>query len=315
MLLPGFGVYTLALFTEEQVRNFVEAWYNVARIPDGQREERKRDLQGAATTPDMLRLARNPMLLTTMALIHQTNTELPRQRVLLYGQAVDILLLRWQRHRGLQISGSLKEVLEDKRLMRKILNRLGYESHLLLDPQAESADLTRKDVISILEKEIYLGDPGLAGEFLSYVDHRAGLLVGRGGSEAVTHPQLYSFPHRTFLQYLAGCYLISGRPKEVLLAFRERLEQGGDWYVAAQMGAEALLFERENDGGFLDLAYGLCPPAGLRLKRIGVASFGRGTWRRCWISTRLRKMMCCAVVEPTWNDYGRGCRPRWKVCL
>ena len=259
VLLPGFAVHTLAAFTEEQVRNFVDAWYNVSRIPEGLRAERKKDLQRAATTPDLFRLARNPMLLTTMALIHQTNTELPRERVLLYEQAVDVLLLRWQKHRGLEISDSLKDVLEDKRKMRKILDRLGYESHLLLDPQAESADLTRKDVIDILEKESYLGEPGLAGEFLTYVDHRAGLLVGRGGSEATEHPQLYSFPHRTFLQYLAGCYLIRGRRRDVLDAFKMRLEMGNDWYVAAQMGAEALLFERKNDEGFLDLAYGLCP--------------------------------------------------------
>jgi formylglycine-generating enzyme required for sulfatase activity len=260
MLLPGFTVYTLASFTKEQVRNFVAAWYNATRIPEGQRLERQRDLQQAATTPDLFRLARNPMLLTTMALIHQTNTELPRERVLLYEQAVDILLLRWQKHRGLEISDSLKSVLEDKRKMRKILDRLGYESHMLLDPGAESADLTRKDVINILEKDIYLGNPGLAGEFLNYVDHRAGLLVGRGGTEAAHHPQLYSFPHRTFLQYLAGCYLVRGRRKDVLAAFKERLALGSDWYVAAQMGAEALLFERDNDEGFLDLAYGLCPP-------------------------------------------------------
>ena len=125
MLLPGFADYTLAPFTEEQVRNFVTAWYNAARIPEGQREERKRDLQRAATTPDLFRLARNPMLLTTMALIHQTNTELPRERVRLYEQAVDILLLRWQKHRGLAISENLKAILEDKRKMRKILDRPG----------------------------------------------------------------------------------------------------------------------------------------------------------------------------------------------
>ena len=84
-------------------------------------------------------------------------------------------------------------------------------------------------------------------------------MVGRGGVEAISHPQLYSFPHRTFLQYLAGCYLVRGRPGDVIEAFRKRLALGNDWYVAAQMGAEALLFERKNDEGFLDLAYGLCP--------------------------------------------------------
>ena len=39
----------------------------------------------------------SPMLLTTMALIHQKETEFPGERVKLYKLAVDVLLRRWQR--------------------------------------------------------------------------------------------------------------------------------------------------------------------------------------------------------------------------
>ena len=258
-LLPGFEVFTLAPFTPEQVKDFVTAWYQAARMPENQRADRIANLQRAATAPDLLRLARNPMLLTTMALIHQTNTELPRERVLLYAQAVDILILRWQKHRGLAISDRLRGVLEEKRKVRKILERLGYEAHLRLDPAAESADLTRKDVLAILEEPAYLGEAGLAAEFLNYADQRAGLLVGRGGDDATNRPQLYSFPHRTFLQYLAGCYLLRGRRGELIANFKDKLPLGGDWYVTVQLGVEELLFGRQNEADFLDLAYALCP--------------------------------------------------------
>ncbi|MEZ4558462.1 MAG: hypothetical protein R2854_18880 [Caldilineaceae bacterium] len=47
-----------------------------------------------------------------------------------------------------------------------------------------------------------LGDLSLADRFLNYVDQRAGVLVGEGGSEKSGRPHTYRFPHRTFQEYL-----------------------------------------------------------------------------------------------------------------
>ncbi len=255
-VLPGFRVQTLAPFSSKQIEEFISLWYEAVETDDD-KKERIKDLQAAAKEEKIGELAQNPMLLTTMALIHQSRAELPKQRVRLYQEAVDILLVRWQKARGLEISEKLKQVLDNKKHIRRIMERLGYEAHKLLEHQSENADLTRGHTISILEEVRYLGviNEGLVGEFLDYVDLRAGILVGQGGNEHSNAPQLYRFPHRTFLEYLAGCYLVQGRSREIHENYKDLVKAGNDWYVAAQMGVEELLHNRDREGEVLDLAY------------------------------------------------------------
>ena len=145
------------------------------------------------------------------------------------------------------------------------MERLAYEAHISRGDAGEVADLLRGTALTILEQSIYLGDAGLAAEFLDYVDQRAGLLLGRGGapesepSAADAPPVIYSFPHRTFQEYLAGCYLVSQRDR--VRVFFSHAEDDDAWGLAAQLGAEELLYNRRNLNGLLDLAYRLCPAA------------------------------------------------------
>ena len=202
---------------------------------------------------------------------------LPRERVRLYALAVGVLLDRWQRHKGIGVSPRLAEVLKDERKLRTVLERVAYDAHRQLHPQAPrpaagpgtgdlvQGDLLRRDLLALLEQPAYLGDAGLASEFLDYVDQRAGLLIGRGGSdgqdgqESGAQPHSYAFPHRTFQEYLAGCYLLAGRG--VARTYREHAAEGDYWYLAGQLGAEELLYNRRRPEELLDLMYALCPAA------------------------------------------------------
>ncbi len=93
--LPNFATFTLAPFNENQIRAFAHAWYvaqrNLGRLDEAQAQAKIADLQRAATDKMMMPLAEIPLLLTTMAIIHQTDKELPKQRVLLYQQVVTLL--------------------------------------------------------------------------------------------------------------------------------------------------------------------------------------------------------------------------------
>ena len=126
----------------------------------------------------------------------------------LYAKAVEVLVERWQTHRGLVIAPALAELFADKNRLRRVLERLAYEAHRI---KQKEVDLPRSQLLGILEEEGFLGDAGFASDFLDYVDQRAGLLVGQGGDGSRRRPQSYAFPHRTFQEYLAGCYLIGGR--------------------------------------------------------------------------------------------------------
>jgi predicted NACHT family NTPase len=197
-VLPGFDAFTLVPFDEGQVKTFTHAWYNaqkeLGRVDAVQAEHKAVDLARAALSPDLRELAFNPMLLTTMALIHQQEVGLPKERVCLYSKAADLLLHRWQREKVGQ--DALAAFLRDDRRLRQVMARFAYETHLTKQggQPGGAADLPRHQAQDILEES--LGDANQAREFLSYVDQRVGLLIGRGG--APNRPAAYTFPHRTF---------------------------------------------------------------------------------------------------------------------
>ncbi len=260
--LPGFTAYTLADFDQEKINAFVTAWYGaqveLGRFDSHQAQSQRADLQQAARRPALRAMAANPMLLTTMAIIHQKQTRLPDERVKLYDEAVKVLLNRWQESKGLAPSPALAAFLRDDRRVRPTLERLAYEAHR--QKGKEAADLPRTTLLGLLD-ESFAGDLTLAGEFLDYADHRAGLLVGQGGGEGSGRPQSYAFPHRTFQEYLAGCHLLAGEGNQrgVGRVYRRHAAEGDYWQLAAQLGAEELFFNRRGEALLLDLMYALCP--------------------------------------------------------
>ncbi|RIK53552.1 MAG: hypothetical protein DCC57_08155 [Chloroflexi bacterium] len=286
-VLPGFAAHTLAVFDEEKVKVFVEAWYRaqaaLGRLELEKALERAQDLQRAALMRDLHELSSNPMLLTTMAIIHQRDIGLPKERVRLYDRAVGVLLSHWQRRKGVALSPRLEALLSDDLKLRPVLERLAYETHR--QKAQQESDLPRHQMLTLLERRELLGDLALADEFLDYVDQRAGLLVGRGGGEG-DRPLSYTFPHRTFQEYLAGCALVAGRG--IGRAYWSHAAEGDYWHLAAQLGAEELLYNRRNTEALLDLMYDLCPA--------GAAQDARG-WRALLWSAHMAALVGLATIR------------------
>jgi formylglycine-generating enzyme required for sulfatase activity len=73
-----------------------------------------------------------------------------------------------------------------------------------------------------------------------YTEQRAHLLVGRGG----LGERVFAFPHRTFQEYLAACYLTPGMR---LLKEAPRLAEAGDtWREVLNLAAGALVYNNNN---------------------------------------------------------------------
>lgn len=255
--LGGFKVHQLAHFDDEQIQNFIAGWYNaqtnIKALTRADATKRTKDLQQAAQDGYIRQLAETPMLLTTMIIVHQEEAELPRESVVLYEKAVEILLRKWQLSKG-ELPKELADILDRKERIRPIMERLAFEAQCK-GAGDKAADLPRKDALDILEKPEYLADVGIADKFLDYVDKRAGLLVGRGGGEG--KPETYSFPHRTFQEYLAGCYLVNRRSP--VREIQKLATEGDFWSVAVQMGAQELLFNKNAEYLVLDNAKALLP--------------------------------------------------------
>jgi len=260
--------FTLREFDHDKIRNFIRGWYRIqvemGRVLEKDRQDRIDDLFTAAVSADLREISSNPMMLTSMAIIHQKEIGLPRERVRLYKLVVEVLITRWQKYKlgegKLSPSKALVDFLKDENRLLGALEHLAYRAHEVGSENKKTADLSRKDALDILEAREYLGDPGLAGEFLDYVDQRSGLLRGNGGE--LNKPTSYGFPHRTFQEYLAGCYMV--RERNPAREYYRRAAEGDTWVLAAQLGAEELYFNRRGSNVMLDLAYQLFPSGTLK---------------------------------------------------
>ena len=236
--------YALEDLTKEQITSFVENWYQaqnaLGRFSAQQIKTRIESLVEVATRDPLLPLAINPMLLTTMTIIHQQHTKLPEERVKLYKLAVDLLIRRWQEENA-GLPESLKDFLMSEEKVGPALTHLAFKAH---EPGEEAADLEKEEAAELLTSPLYLGSKAKAEMFLDYVDKRSGLLIGKGGSD--DEPDTYSFPHRTFQEYLAGCYAV-GAPKAVQ-RLRELASEGEFWSEAVTQGIQEQVMNSGNFG-------------------------------------------------------------------
>ncbi|MHC0066393.1 HEAT repeat domain-containing protein [Nostoc sp. UIC 10890] len=201
-----FPHYQLEKFDDSQIDLFIQQWYN-SRLPNNpeKAQERQESLKKALATQERIKLlARNPLLLTIIALIHRYDAHLPRQRHKLYEQAVDTLLINWDVNKGIE-SWKLNYIQLDD--IKTLMQRLAYWIH----SQGESGDkeggtlIDRDELITQLSQ--YISDCTYqvqkhqaqeeAKRLVDHITERCGLLNEQGQDR-------YGFVHKTFQEYLAG---------------------------------------------------------------------------------------------------------------
>ena len=232
--LDGFVDTMLAPFSDAQIRLFVERWYQQVAVARSYKADdatgRAERLKRAIFTGERLHaLAEQPLLLTLMAGLHAWHgSDLPDRREELYKEAVDLLLNRWERQRvenrrdGTQLlQPSLQEYLQvGREAILALLEKLAFDVHAGQPSLEGCADIERDKLILGLV-EISKNKAVNSGELINYLSQRAGLLLPEGNT-------LYRFPHRTFQEYLAACYLTSPRvkyPKAIGTLLRDEPER------------------------------------------------------------------------------------------
>ncbi|MDM8550093.1 NACHT domain-containing protein [Desulfobacterales bacterium HSG2] len=273
-----FPVFELAPFDEKKVEAFISAWYeDLSRLNVVKTEEAEglaRRLLTAVRRPDLWRLAGNPLLLTVMALVNTHKGRLPEARALLYEETVDILLWRWEQIKttGEERLPRLRKLLLDAGRadvdLKKLLWRLAFEAHGKKEREKSGslADITEWELSKALaglhpEKSL-----DWATRVIETVRLRAGLLLER-------EPGIYSFPHRTFQEYLAGAHLSSQADfakKASALA-----ETGSFWREVILLAVGRLVYLAGDSDKPLALVGELCPAE---------ADDNETAWRKAWLA-------------------------------
>ncbi|MBI5564433.1 MAG: SUMF1/EgtB/PvdO family nonheme iron enzyme [Chloroflexi bacterium] len=217
----GLGaVYRLDDLDPDHINTFIERWYQaVAAIGWSLNDtpaNKTLNLQAAVQRPDLQTLARNPLLLTLMATLHSNLTRLPDDRADLYNEVVDLLLQRWNETSGADLGLLTALDIPSLRLssLRETIEQLAFDAHVAAGAQAASVGgpTGRPDTADISEVALLRAfDPLLkswdkAAIVVDYIEQRAGLLIGQGARRG---ERQFTFPHRTFQEYLAAGHLVN----------------------------------------------------------------------------------------------------------
>ena len=277
-------VRTLRPLNEGQIKQFIDNWY-AGLLESGQLGREQADLKAGALKaavqrPSLRELAENPMLLTIMALVQTFRGTLPDDRAKLYQACVETLLLRWQMRlepgSDSEIPSALRDLGTTQEDLERLLWAIAWQAHSEAEDRQRSADIPRWDVIQIAET--HLGSLARAEQFLDYTEQRAHLLVGRGGRRE----QVYSFPHRTFQEYLAACHLASQRRFE--RRARELAIESDDWREVLNLAVGTLAFNQNNREKAFDAVEEMMP-------RSAPEAVDMTGWRCVWLAGEM-----CATI-------------------
>ena len=205
----AFSHFRVAKLRTPEIERFIKDWY-AARIGDVlEQRVNSSDLVKVITNPDnesIRDLARNPLLLTIVALVHRIDAVLPDQRVVLYQKCTETLLNTWYRAKK-RDEEVIKGRIERRNRLR--VESIAYWMHRRSLEEKGRAVAPHADILAFLtshisDKEIVPtdGEPpeDQAERFLNFIKNTAGLLIEAGDG-------LYSFIHLTFQEYLSATHL------------------------------------------------------------------------------------------------------------
>jgi HEAT repeat protein len=199
-----FRHLSLQPFDPPKIEVFIEKWYD-SRFSDPTESSRWRgNLKYAISQNDRIKLlAKNPLLLTIITLVHRYEAYLPRHRHSLYNRAVETLLTNWDTGKELNYVWPLEYLKRDS--IRRLMELLAYWVHTQGDASSYEGGtlISREDLLEQLSKFILEEDISLkrhearneAIRFLEHIRDRSGLLNEQS-------PGYYAFVHKTFQEYL-----------------------------------------------------------------------------------------------------------------
>lgn len=196
--------YELAEFDDEDITALTQAWHaTVVGQTKAVSDEAGRLAETIVATDRVKRLARNPLLLTTLLLVKRWVGDLPRKRTLLYEKAIEVLLMTWNVEAHDPIDR--EEAIPQLAFVAHSLTAQGLQS-LTATTLADLLTEAREQMPEILSFARIS-----VGQFVEEIEGRSSLLIMTGHEEedGVLVP-VYEFRHLTFQEYLAAVALVEG---------------------------------------------------------------------------------------------------------
>ncbi len=199
----GFEHATVTGFTKKDKDEFARRWCEITELPERHAKAQEELLQAIHSSDRIERLAVNPMLLTTLALVKRKVGKLPERRADLYWEAV-LVLLNWR--------SEVDEPMDH----REVIPQLQYVAYEMC---RQGVQRQREDEILELLERVREEYPNLRAlkkhepaEFLRLLERRTGILLEVGEVRYKgRQSSVFKFRHLTFQEYLAALALVDGK--------------------------------------------------------------------------------------------------------
>ena len=301
--LTAFPEFELAPFSKDKINSFIDHWYgeltSLGIVTPELAEDLNKGLKAAVQRTELRKLAENPLLLTVMAVVNTHKGRLPDARALLYKETVEILLWQWEQASKGQDGARLRQLLLQAECsdtdLEQVIWKLAYEAHAQTDVNNDDEE-TLAGISEInLQKSlaaINKGDINWAASVIETMKLRAGLLLERDNN-------IFTFPHRSFQEFLAGTYLESkddfvSRAKE--LANDQLL-----WRQTILWAVSRRVYIRGSLDGPLALVAELCPTREPRDEK---------EWSKVWLAGTILLEIGLPRVERADSELGKELLPR-----
>jgi hypothetical protein len=213
----GWQQWSMSPFDNERIIDYMQRWY--AYTPLLLEMDREIDVKALASDwqndPTIGPLTGNPLLLSTLLMVHHLDGRLPNGRSQLYNRYIDGMLGIWDDRRQVEVTVPKLSRSEKRRVLRGLALHMFILEQDQLDEDATTTIVM--DLIQEMELEISASDALVA------LRERSGLIIG---------PGVYSFVHKSVAEYLVAETLLEGDQRD---SSGNRLDR---WY---------LLDQRDND--------------------------------------------------------------------
>lgn len=187
----GFTYVEIADLTITQVSVFVKKWFNnnsnkaTEFLTQLDKEEHQ----------SLKELSHNPLLLGMLCLVFEEKSHFPSKRGIVYQEAIDALIKRWDKERGIQrnkIPGFSPSY--EKELLAFLAYKYSLENKVFF----EQDNIEKK----IKEHSTIISSKGIeSNDVLTAIEVQHGLLAQRAR-------HVYTFSHLTFQEYFTAQYII-----------------------------------------------------------------------------------------------------------
>ena len=229
-----YSAFNIDGFVESDVNEYVGKWF--ASQSDYTATEAvvraHGFMQQSEAVPD---LRSNPLMLALMCIIFRGENFIPRNRPAVYEKCAVLLFEKWDGHRDIEVALQARAHVDAA---------MKYVAHWVLISDTADSGVARDDLVRIMTKYLYPRAMETeetarraAEEFVDFCTGRAWVFADAGTTSS--GDVLYTFTHRTFMEYFAAFHLtrINDTPEKLAQDLLPHVARE-EWDVVAQLAIQ-----------------------------------------------------------------------------